>query len=175
MKFRASEVTNSSSTSFLMAFKGDIYNLYELLVKYKEHFKLHYELFNEEVYDIHVWDVIRALDQVVKSNSEQLWIRPEIRKIDEGIQELKSDLDSWKNDVSFREDGWVKRIVTGIQEKIALLESAKEKGLTSFLKIGFGDNDGEISGGRVGTTMDYEGRKIRIDEPDFVIVTEQNR
>jgi len=52
---------------------------------------------------------------------------------------------------------------------------AKRKGFTRLLKVDFGDNNGDISGGNIGTAMDYEGRKIRINTSDFIVFTEQNR
>jgi len=61
------------------------------------------------------------------------------------------------------------------KEKISYVKKLINKGFNTAIMIGFGDNDGEISGGAVGITMDYEGRGIKMNEPDFVIMTEQNR
>ena len=61
------------------------------------------------------------------------------------------------------------------QEEIEKLQVSKKNGLTSVLVIGFGDNDGDISGPGLGSVMDYDGRSININEKDFVVWTEQNR
>jgi len=54
-----------------------------------------------------------------------------------------------------------------------ILNRTKSKGLNSVLQIGFGDNHGDVCGGDVGTVMDYEGRHIRINKDDFVVITEK--
>jgi len=184
MKYKVSEVTNSSSTSFLMAFAGNHIGLYKAMLKYEDHFSLENDYWEGGKSTIDVWDVIQALDGAIKSNPEQLWLRPEIKTIDEAIKGLEEDAASWKNQIreSAEEDksgdvtfDWEKEALRKAISTLHLLQKGKERGLTSVIKVGFGDNHGEISGDIVGCTMDYRGRHIRIDESDFIVVTEQNR
>ena len=64
-----------------------------------------------------------------------------------------------------------------IKEQLELqyLKKAKERGLSSYIMVSFGDNHGDVIGDPVGTTMDYSGRGMSIDCPSFVVFTEQDR
>ena len=174
MKIKSDFITNSSSTSFFFIFNGGKINLYEKLVKYKKYFNL--TLGNMAT--INIWDVIRELDSIIRIHDDQLWINPTIQKIDVVVKNLQESLNILKADLEKKNlcsIVWVSERVAFCEQKLKVLEECKKRNLVSVLKIGFGDNDGEISGGNVGTTMDYEGRHINIEENDFVIFTEQNR
>jgi hypothetical protein len=62
-----------------------------------------------------------------------------------------------------------------LESKLVILKQAEKRGLNTVLVIGFGDHDGDVSGGDVGMAMDYEGRNISIDARDLIVFTEQNR
>jgi hypothetical protein len=185
MKIKQDFVTNSSSTSFTFVFEGDKFDLYKALLKHKEKFDLVFEDYMNFTHKINVWDVIRAIDSVIRNSPEELWILPNARSVDDVITEYKSSKAYFQKLVEERP--WSKTSfkltsmynsleeVERTQTKIDLLNKAKEKGLTKVFVIGFGDNDGEICGGIIGPTMDYEGRNINIDDDDLMILTEQNR
>lgn len=182
MKAKADFVTNSSSTSFTFIFKGNHIDLFKGIITRAELFNLSMESYGSS-YDhkIDVWDVIRAIDSVIKINGEDLWIKPAVATIDSHIKEKDREIDEIEGAriQGFGNDEWRKQYDDGVlaelKADIKSLKAAKAKGLTSMFTIGFGDNDGEICGGPVGTTMDYEGRHIKVNDDDFIIITEQNR
>jgi hypothetical protein len=99
-----------------------------------------------------------------------------IKNIDELKNVLLEDLSFWEErSNSHTGDKWYKSYVEKTKTFIREVDSFKEKGLVTVFEIGFGDNDGDISGTGVGSTMDYEGRNIYITEKDFAVRTEQNR
>ena len=182
MKIKTDFVTNSSSTSFTFVFEGDKFDLYKALLKHKEKFDLVFEDYIDFTHKINVWDVIRAIDSVIRNSPEDLWILPTARSVDNIITEYKSRKAYFQKSAEIEHPDGTRSIynrylegVERTQTKIDLLNKAKEKGLTKAFVIGFGDNEGEICGGSVGQIMDYEGRNINIDDDDLMILTESNR
>lgn len=178
MRLKLGFVTNSSSTSFIFIFNGGKIDLYRTLVKYESHFNLHNKyLANEDKpADMNVWDVIRELDRVLKDSIQELWIKPGVKNIGEVIKDTLEKVAFWEGRKKDHDlDNWENEFIFLYKHHLEVLRRCKERGLISTLVIGFGDNNGEISGGLVGTTMDYFGRSIDLDRDDFVILTEQNR
>jgi len=184
MKRKLDFVTNSSSTGFIFIFKGNQRtNLFEKMVKYEDEFKLYNEYGSGKPY-INAWEIIKTLDPILSSNKEDPYYLPGpiqlsnlIKNVDEELEvykktlidELKKEKEeakSWKSSV------YTKEYITELTEKVSKLKKAIDNGLDHYVEISFGDNDGLISGGRIGYTMDYEGRHIDINEDDFVVLIE---
>ena len=183
MKIREGFVSNSSSTSFTFCFKGGTLDrLFELMRKYKSHFNLSYHCYgNDEGYNIHVEDVISSIEQLGVTNG--IWgfriitmvdlLDQQTRHLADCIRYNQEDKDRNK-DISWR-DHYYEEEITKVKINIQETKKLIKKSFDTAIIIGFGDNSGDVSGGAVGYTMDYEGRMIRINEPDFVVTTEQNR
>lgn len=177
MKIKGSFITNSSSTSFYFIFSGGKIDLYEKMVKYSDKFNLQHEIYlpggDLSPVTINVWDVIREMEQVIMASPDDLWIKPKIVNVKEAMESIQETIANWENYED--DDPWGHEIADRARMHIAILDKCNKNGLCSVLKIGFGDNHGEICGGNVGNTMDYAGRSIQMNEDDLVIVTEQNR
>ena len=176
MKIKSDFVTNSSSTSFTFAWKGDKIDLMKELIKHSKDFDLQYEDYEDKLLTVDVWDIVRSIDDVMKNNPEDAYYKPEIVSIDEKIKEVKRSIEYYKELANDDDTGrWWSDSLEEEEEKLKLFESIKEKGLLSTFTIGFGDNHGEICGGRIGYTMDYRGRHISINDSGLLVTTEQNR
>ena len=191
MKIRHGFVSNSSSTSFTFVFKGDeVKNLSDTILKYKKHFDLSHTCDNylsgaADIYICNAQDVAEAIERCIETTKDDKWDVVKIVSIEDHIKELKiriKELDVYIKEQDERKKnhpGWYNNYLhedkVCIQEEIEKLQAAIKNGLTSVLVIGFGDNDGAISGQGLGCTMDYEGRMIDIDEKDFIVLTEQAR
>jgi hypothetical protein len=116
-------------------------------------------------------DVIYAIKGIENSLSVNT-LASEIKDLEENISRYREKSKLNKN-IPYR-DMYLDFIMEGVNKKI-VIEEAVKGGFVNFIRIGFGDNAGIISGGRIGTTMDYEGRGINIHKPDFIVTTEQNR
>jgi len=182
VKIKRDFITNSSSTNFYFIFKGDHIDLYQRLLEHKHEFDLSYDTFEELVFNITTWDVIREIDKVIRSNDSDLWLLKNVTNIDHIIETFEDDkkmfFDLYKNGSKYSKtlhDIYYKEKAETIQKRTQLLKEAKKKGLSSYIMISFGDNHGDVKGDAVGTTMDYAGRKISINCPSFVVFTEQDR
>lgn len=184
MKIKADFVTNSSSTSFTFVFKGsDKFDLYKLMLKHAESFDLENEYWGDGNGRIDVWDVIRAMDGVIRNDDRDMWILPGMLSIDSHLINLRSQLDGTKEYLKKAEseeggiklNDWMIEAKVDEEKRVKQFEELVNKGFKTIFQIGFGDNHGEIQGGLIGTTMDYAGREININKDDFVIFTEQDR
>lgn len=171
MKIKADFVTNSSSTSFTFIFKGNHIDLFKAVLKRAALFNLSIDFGTP--YTIDVWDVIESIDSVIRFDPGILQIDNEIKMCQEDIEYVEKNLA--KNNIEDWERRYDKERRADLNEVMTKLLKAKEKGLVSVFKIGFGDNHGEICGGRIGCTMDCAGSRISIDDDDLIVMTEQNR
>lgn len=184
MKIKQDFVTNSSSTGFIFIFKGNQRtDLFEMMVKYGDNFKLHNEYYDGADY-INVWDLIKALDPILSSTKQDPWYLPgptKLKNLFETIErELKANQDTLqdelkkekKDPMEWKSSEYTKEYIKDNKEKLAKLKKAIENGLDHYVEVSFGDNDGMISGNRLGSTMDYEGRNININQKDFMIMIE---
>lgn len=180
MKIRHGFISNSSSTSFTFCIKDKSFNtLYSLIKKYKDKFDLDVDYGDDCKYSCNADMVIKEIKKVVRrkgkySKVEIITIDDEIKRIDDNISTIKRCIkkDKEKNyDYSY----WKKYIKRYDAIKKCRLNKAKELGLNYAIRLGFGDNHGDIRDGNVGYTMDYAGRNIKLVKDDFIIYTEQNR
>jgi hypothetical protein len=175
MKIRTGFISNSSSTSFTFCIKGNtIKDLFTLFRKYHKKFDLQYDDYkiNAET----IIGSIKALEPT--TNTRRRWggyrLVPMAEVLDDSIKRMESIM-GYIQDEKIGMMDYYKEELEDSKEKISYVKKLINKGFNTAIMIGFGDNDGEISGGAVGITMDYEGRGIKMNEPDFVIMTEQNR
>jgi len=178
MKIKHDFVTNSSSTGFIFIFKGDQRaNLFKQLVKYEKHFELSNDYGpGKPITD--VWDLITCLDPIISSHRSEPYYLPGPTKIQSLLEQYKTELlnlEKTYNEEKKEKSMWTKYSldsITQIKQKIEKIEKAIENGLDHCIEISFGDNDGIISGGMMGMTMDYSGRSIKLNEKDFVVLIE---
>ncbi len=125
-------------------------------------------------------DVVEAIERVVQ-NSKRL------QTTKEHIKFIKIEIED--NEDKMVEEGRKSMATSGsgcfytflqerkqeLEKQLIVLQKAQERGLNAVIVIGFGDNDGEVSGLDLGIVMDYEGRNISIEAKDLVVFTEQNR
>ena len=183
MKTRNGFVSNSSSTSFTMCFKGeDISGLYKMIEKYSNYF----DLFNawirdDEMLRCSAQDVIDAIKSVkvihMHDNNEDTWDTCQLYTIDEYLSALNESLERMQGrkckENSF--SSWIMEHIFKLQDEIVETKRLKERGINKVFKVHFGDHDGPFAGTDIGLIMDYEGRDIRINKEDFYVTTEQAR
>lgn len=181
MKIKKDFITNSSSTSFIFCFKGSSrVDLYRQMVKHEDDFKLHgYES------SIDVWDILRSIDPILASSKEDPYYLPKPSPILTHIETLSEELklseeellvelerEKDQDDNRWKGSNYSIEHIKDLKEKIEKYKGFVERGLKSLVEITFGDNDGIISGGGVGSTMDYSGKNINIDDDEFAVVIE---
>ena len=186
MKIRNGFVSNSSSTSFTFCLKEASFDaLYDKIRKHGDSFKLSYDRSRGRDPD---WAICNA-DSVIKEIQEyvatqdkrQDWEHIKFIKTYDYIDEMTRVIKSEEKWLKENEDENLSCInlyeETIIEYKaiVARLNRALRRGLKNVVIIGFGDNHGQICGCHVGLAMDYEGRKIEIEESDFFVFTKQNR
>jgi hypothetical protein len=168
MKIRQGFVSNSSSTSFyFITKKGSKEELFKMMRKYSKCFDGMTSEYFEEYQPLTTEIIISAIDGLTKITQYSV-----LELVSHFEEQLESDREwskKYPNDNYSREDTYRK------SNRILFLISLHEKGFKSVFDIGFGDHDGDISGGQIGNIMDYEGRTINLNEDDFVIFTEQAR
>ena len=177
MKIRTGFVSNSSSTSFTFIFKGSkIKELFYLITKYDQYFDLYFTPYEEKKLHCTAEDVVKSMKRV-KSNSDLVSIKSFHQNIESEIKLLEKRIEKVKCDRVSKEfeAKWDEEYLFEILNKKSSIEEAIEEGFEKVLIIDFGDNHGDISGGKVGYCMDYEGRSIDINKPDLIVTTEQNR
>ena len=171
MKIRNGFVSNSSSTSFTMCFKDSEEELYEMLKKYAVYFDLIYPY--EQDWKVNIDDVINSIKECLVKNDD--YEKIEITSVDDAIVKQEECVEQEKEYVKKHPDRYNVENIFEENDKLEKLQTAKKRGLQSVIIIGFGDNSGNVCGGRIGNTMDYEGRHININKEDFIVFTEQNR
>jgi Icc-related predicted phosphoesterase len=182
MKLRQGFVSNSSSTSFTFIFKGkDMEALFNKMIENSAHFDLYSDTYGlTETKHITVNDVIDAVRSNSKGNLGE-YDAPICIKISEAIKKAKKnikDMQKWEDESIARGNGHDQYYIDevfNLTRKLSQLEDLKKKGFKTVAVIGFGDSHGLVSGMDVGSIMDYEGRYIHINKPDFVVYTDQNR
>ena len=176
MRIKNDFVTNSSSTNFLFAFSGDTRkDLYKSIIDHDSCFFLcmEYDGFIEcipkeegRTISCRAEDVIEALKSVRR--------KTKIITIDEKIKEFEEEVERIKGyDINY--PNRYACFIYECKSRIAILNYAKELGITSVLEVNFGDNDGPFSGTKIGMIMDYEGRYINILSDSLVVLTDQRR
>lgn len=173
MKIRNGFVSNSSSTSFTFVIKGEyIEDLFFMLDKYGEYFNLYGNWGAEKEDDIQNCNVYTVMERICKIKDKRIIpIDTAISDVEEKIKHIAATYASSKGE----HNAWLlENSFKYVYEK-ADLEKLKKSGFTTVVEIDFGDNHGDVCGGVVGYLMDYEGRNIYINKPDFVVWTEQNR
>ena len=171
MKVRKGFVSNSSSTAFVFLFKGE--SIFKMLEKYKTYFELYYDCYGGDKYTCTAEDVSDSIKKVLSSEHSDYDLNGRIIDVDSVINDEKKDMAEWSK-LEEKNPSYIEYIFES-QEKITKLEGAKKRGLDKALVINFGDNHGEVSGGNIGMAMDYEGRSISINKPDFIVYTYQCR
>lgn len=180
MKTKLDFITNSSSTNFYFIFKGDHIDLYQRLLEHKEEFELSYDTYEDLVIDITTWDIIRELDKSIRSGDKDLWLLKKIVTLDSAIDDTEEELNAVSETISSYKGGeitdrfYIDRLKI-LNKRRSMLQKAKEREMSSYIMIAFGDNHGDIKGDPIGTTMDYSGRYIFIDSENFIVFTEQSR
>jgi len=184
MKIKHDFVTNSSSTGFIFLFKGDKRtDLFRQMVKYEDKFKLFNEYGTGADY-IDVWDIIREIDPILSSSKEDPWYLPGPLKLNDLLERHEGELKEYEKtlkeelkreseeEIHWKSSEYTINYIKEIKEKIIKVKEAIHNKLDHYVEISFGDNDGMISGGRIGMTMDYSGRNINIDQKDFIVLIE---
>jgi hypothetical protein len=181
MKTRQGFVSNSSSTSFFFIIKEPTEKcLYDMIRKYKDRFNLSTKWDNTENTSCNHIDVIDELEKVFAKAPRNEWDEPlgfsilsKIGDLEIEIEENKQrSIDSKEPDYARK---WWREDIYRAESDIGLLKEASKNGLTWIYNIQFGDNHGDVCGGRIGCTMDYAGQGMEINTPDFVVYTEPNR
>ena len=184
MKIKQDFVTNSSSTGFIFIFKGNQRtDLFKQMVKYEDKFKLFNEYGPGEDY-IDVWDIIKELDPLLSSTKQDPWYLPGPLKLNSLLKkievELKVNKKTLKEElkreseepINWKSSKYTIEYIKENEEKLVKLKKALKNGLDHYIEVSFGDNDGMIQGGRIGYTMDYEGRNINLNQKDFMVMIE---
>lgn len=164
MKIRLGFVTNSSSTTHIMMWKGDKDKLRDLLEAHRKRFDLSYVDCMDEKRQVTSDQVAEAilskLDTTETAKDYAAGKRAQAERNQEYIQE-----DPEHNQ-------WLQGYSKGFEDL------ARRADMFDWvLQVGFGDNDGDFEGTDLGYVMDYEGRRIRIVDAErgFYYSTEQNR
>ena len=173
MKIRKGFVSNSSSTSFIFNFKtGDKEECKNIIEKYKEYFNIydHKGVSAKNDRNLTSDEIIFALRSHLDYNN-----RGELKDINELLEQVTHrkeyylDLLSTDGDEMFH-DFFMEEAYTE-----ELLKDLIGNGFKYYFVIDFGDNGGDVSGGKMGSIMDYLGRFIFISKDDLYMYTEQNR
>lgn len=163
MKLRLGFVTNSSSTTHIMMWKGDKGRLKELLDAHQRHFDLRYVDWEDQSHSVTPDEVAGAiLSMMEKAQKASAYVRAKRQK-------------SRMFRKMMEKSGGNKFLDEDIRKTDDKARRAKE--FDWVLEVGFGDNHGDFSGKDLGVVMDYEGRRIHIVDADrgFYYTTEQDR
>lgn len=173
MKIRQGFVSNSSSTSFYFITKNNKKeSVIQAIKKYGEYFRLIYDGYSGP-YSCTENDVIKAIEDLVPDKYDDSGKMFPLTKLVEDIQKDIDLEEQWSKEHPNKihsDEYWMSCL-----DKKQNVEDLIKAGFTHYMCVGFGDNHGDVSGGQLGYTMDYEGRYIHIKKEDFVVFTEQNR
>jgi len=172
MKIKSDFVTNSSSTSFFFIFNGDKNNLFDLIKQNSKSFNLKYVDYNNNTIKTDENFVIESINNKINKKHEYMKT-VEIKNIDFLIEEFKKryeDLDKLikKSNKKFN---YEKEMLQEINNKIVILNKARENGLINYLEIEFGDNHGHVCSNQA-SLMDYFQPIIL--SKDFIMINEGN-
>jgi len=181
MKVKTDFITNSSSTGFIFMFKGNSKIMfYKNLVEHSDKFELVYDKsYGNKPPDIikcNVWEIIETIDPYIRKDEgpdRDVWIMKGIEPIEGLLKKVINDHDYWKKEQEEHDQFYYKETYEEAQLMLIKVKEAVSKGFTHYFDIDFG-NDGCISDS-IGDVMDYEGRNIRIDDDELILITEQRR
>jgi len=161
MKLRLGFVTNSSSTTHIMMWKGDKDRLKELLEAHQNRFHLRYVDWDDTMIEVTPEKVSEAI----------LSKMSEAQKTSDYIQRQKQIIQLLQRVMEEHPDIYEAHV----RDATDKIRRAGE--FDWILEVGFGDNHGDFAGGDLGVVMDYEGRRIYIVDADrgFYYTTEQSR
>ncbi|MEI6297772.1 MAG: hypothetical protein WCO84_09140 [bacterium] len=169
MLLRLGFVTNSSSTTHIMMWKGDKGKLRELLEAHASHFNLTYEGYGQDepyraTSDEVASAILSCLDKTTDAKEYAAGQRADAERNQKYVEE--------ENARRPHGGDWFQGYVRAAEDRARRADE-----FDHVLQVGFGDNHGDFEGGDLGMTMDYEGRFIRIVDADggFYYTTEQNR
>ena len=184
MKVRTGFVSNSSSTAFMFVYKNEsIEELCQLIEKYDQYFNLYSELEENESYKCTARQVASAIEEELSDNNEDIFCKTKKMSLDKYIKDIQDMLDKnveqikeyQKEGKQYKDYNWLTDYIYQNSQDLYKLQNLKKQGFTQIVIANFGDNDGPWRGTDLGRIMDYEGRYIYINKPDFVVWTEQNR
>jgi len=176
MRYKQDFVTNSSSTCFFFLFRGGKQGFFDALANHAEEFNLSHDHWDDELVTINVGHIVRELEPLLESKEINIIpIESLINDFRERIYNYQQYMDESEKEGRYSLNDLYQESIDAMSKMLHKTVSAAKSGLTHSLVVGFGDNDGEVSGRGVGTIMDYEGRDLNIDDHDLVIMTEQNR
>jgi len=169
MKIKSDFITNSSSTAFFFFFKGEkIQDLSNVLRKYDNVFER-----DEFEYKMNVEDLVSSIENLVPSVLQIKDIDKLVPQFLENIQRLIETC--YKENKEGDKFDSAKYFMGDVRDRLKTYEISKDilkKGFTKVLEIEFGDNDGHVAGGNVGTLMDYKHSSLEMKKEDLVILTE---
>jgi hypothetical protein len=183
MKIKFDFITNSSSSNFLFCFDGQtLQDLFNCMRNHKEKFTTHTKQwdFNIKKYIHHiinVEDIITSIRDATLKENLFIDVNEEIDTIKHFLKQSETELKKEKKKKQKPERyslvAFYEEYVNEHKNKIKFLEEIKEKGF-KILQIEFGDNHGHVCGGTVGCGMDYERKKVEMNENDLIVFTECN-
>jgi len=182
MKIKGDFITNSSSTNFFFIFKG---NLYKQLLEHSDAFDVTFISYDNSIFRANVHEIIQAikdLRKVEKWDRKSSWqYDVKVEKLSEIEKDIKEEIGYIEKEIKENAQkkigsySWKYHYLAELKDQLRLVKDARSRKFRRFLRIGFGDNDGDVCAGNLGTAMDYEGRKIKIDDEKLIVFTQQNR
>ena len=169
MKVRCGFVSNSSSTSHIIAWCGDVSALGDFLRENLEVLPAQYVSY-EDVDDTNRYvtpeEIIHAIleeaSSVMSSDEYARGLRKRLNRYERYIEEAREDEDELEE--SFL--SCVLEDIRGVLEMISKHDWVVD--------ISFGNNDGDFAHTAIGAVMDV-GSSVFVESPDFAYVTKSNR